>query len=760
MDTPIKVFLSHASANFEKMKEMADYLESLGLICWYAPRNIDKGNNYLVDIVDAIDQVDVVILLHSKEVHHSKFVYREIEYADQMNKLILPILIDDAPIAKELILIVRSMQMTFLHEFPSIPQAIDVLYERMLTYKLEAEQGDVSKDWLQSIGKPILQKSSTGHTATAFLIKDSRLETLRRVYVPVSHFQEVEEQLHKEHLTVLQHTERVGKFSTGINLLLQQEVEQMIEFLPTLSMLDLLNMPFKPKTGYIMDHANLDFFEKSTLTMWEELQDTIQRAGSYVVITTDDSDLPEWLVSKKIERPKDTKLMLVNHAKESGLYTLSESLLEELEPYIEKLLPHEIASIPEKLEKVIDGTLHVEEMIDQLQSQIDVRVKNWFEKNGQSLPLVAQYVTLAILQDVPEKTLMDASKLMEECLKPSWPQGQENVSFLTDEARLSLLNAERISKKVNSDMGYIKIDCIRMKNDEEAEHILIQFWEQFRFERVQFLSWFHTYLAQAKKTVMSTIEHALTSLASHDLPAVRQELLQDWAKHDQTIYRLTTVKILSELIKKDLYVQQIMNLVTSWSSQRNNHALQWTASAAIGSEIGVLLYPKSLKLLQKSFLSNPSALRNMTRQSYTKLFHAGIEQRDYTESFLQHFHSWQQESDQRKYLHFIYSVLRSARFELLSALSADQVQQYLAPFIVEALLDSKSKRLAEEWLTSTVNRYPEKLVPLMLTLLYHDQYAVSERAKLWLKNGMTSTNKQRYAELYENMMEYKGRMTK
>ncbi len=79
--------------------------------------------------------------------------------------------------------------------------------------------------------------------------------------------------------------------------------------------------------------------------------------------------------------------------------------------------------------------------------------------------------------------------------------------------------------------------------------------------------------------------------------------------------------------------------------------------------------------------------------------------------------------------------------------------------MVEALLDSKTKRLALEFLTATVIRQPKKLALLMLNLLYHNHYAVSERAKMWLKDGMKTTNKQRYAQLFEEMMEQKGRIT-
>ncbi|MBM7606352.1 hypothetical protein JOC75_004400 [Metabacillus crassostreae] len=757
MTNKLKIFLSHASVNFPVMKEIADILEGLGYICWYAPRNIAKGNNYLVDIVDAIEQMDVVILLHSKEVHESKYVYREIEYADQMNKLILPVLIDDAPIAKQLVLIIRSMQMTSLLDFPSISEAAAVLNSRLVAYQLESQQQEVSTDWVQSLGTPIISKHYALNSTTAFLLKNERIEQLKRVYVPVENFEEAQKSLSENHVTILQNAERTGKYSTGINLLLHQNVEQIIEILPTITPVDLLKMPLQHNTGYIIDKVSLGFYENLIPVMWDQLFQAFREANSYLILSTEDSELPDWIEVFTIYPPVDKITVLIKHGEEAGLQNIEGTIIDRIEPFLEKLLPYEISDISKKIVNVVQGTLTMVEMVEQFQGHVEDRVAKWFEQNGQSLSLVANYVTLAILKEVPEKTLLEASKLMEAYLQESWQFGQD-TTFLSDDVRLDLLQAKRFSKKVNSDMGYISVEHIKLTRPDEADIMLAQFWTHYRFSRNAVFAWFNEYLEKAKKAALPEMNSALTVLASYDLASVRQELLQQWAKHDNTLYRLAAVRILTNLIKSGHYVQEVINLVNSWSSQRNNHNLQWTAASALGSEIGVFLYPKTLQLLQKTFLTNPASLRHIVGQSYINLFKLGSNQRDYVIAYLQHFQSWlTEEQYPAKLLHFYFSIIRRNRYELTSILSKEEITEHIGPFVSTSLKSSKTKRSGEQFITNAVAHFPQKLAPLMISLLYNDDRAVSERAKDLLKVNMMKQNNTAFNDLYEEMMSVKGR---
>lgn len=401
-----------------------------------------------------------------------------------------------------------------------------------------------------------------------------------------------------------------------------------------------------------------------------------------------------------------------------------------------------------------------ETMISQLQSQVEERVNHWYHEHGHSLSLVSQYVTLAILKEVPEKTFMEASTLMAQHLQPLWIQGNEQA-FLTDGERLNILHAERLTKKTNTDIGYMPVDYIQLSNKDEADIILTLFWEQLRFARPALLSWFDEYIAKAKKSEHTVLHEALTVIAK-DLQTVRQELLQKWAMHDNIFYRLTVVKVLTKLITSNQYVQEIINLLKSWSAQRNNLALQWTATVALGSEIGIFLYPNTFTYLQKSYLSNPKALRHPAKQSFTNLLKLGSLNVDYEEAFYQQFGDWllaEQEKREEpfEFLHFFFSIIRSDVQSLVHTQTADQIQKHLTPFLIEALKYSKTKRLGEEFLTMAATEQPKKIAPLVLTLLYHENRSVGERTKNWLKIRMSTQNRQPFTELYEEMMEEQKR---
>ena len=64
-DTSAKrsVFISHASKNFKVADNIRDILETRGVSCWIAPRDIQPGQQYGASIVDGISASSVFLLL-------------------------------------------------------------------------------------------------------------------------------------------------------------------------------------------------------------------------------------------------------------------------------------------------------------------------------------------------------------------------------------------------------------------------------------------------------------------------------------------------------------------------------------------------------------------------------------------------------------------------------------------------------------------------------------------------------------------------
>ena len=95
MNNKYDLFISYAKKNFETAQYVVDRLESKGLKCFIAPRDIKTGANYAVEIVSAISDATAVLLVFSQESDKSGYVLREINSAVSRNKTIIPMKIEE-----------------------------------------------------------------------------------------------------------------------------------------------------------------------------------------------------------------------------------------------------------------------------------------------------------------------------------------------------------------------------------------------------------------------------------------------------------------------------------------------------------------------------------------------------------------------------------------------------------------------------------------------------------------------------------------
>ena len=97
-----EVFISYS----RKDKDIADFvshvLKENGIGYWIDKEGIYSSSNYKELIVDAIEVSKAVIFISSENSNTSINVIREIGYAVNMNKPVLPLMLDDAPYAKSI----------------------------------------------------------------------------------------------------------------------------------------------------------------------------------------------------------------------------------------------------------------------------------------------------------------------------------------------------------------------------------------------------------------------------------------------------------------------------------------------------------------------------------------------------------------------------------------------------------------------------------------------------------------------------------
>ncbi len=97
-----QVFISYSRKDKEKVDGIKALLDKHGIPYWIDKEGIFSGENYKEVIVDAIEVAKVVIFVSSAHSNASINVVRELGYAVQQRKTIIPVLLDDSLFAKSI----------------------------------------------------------------------------------------------------------------------------------------------------------------------------------------------------------------------------------------------------------------------------------------------------------------------------------------------------------------------------------------------------------------------------------------------------------------------------------------------------------------------------------------------------------------------------------------------------------------------------------------------------------------------------------
>ncbi|MFW3147284.1 MAG: toll/interleukin-1 receptor domain-containing protein [Thermoplasmatota archaeon] len=89
------VFVSYSSADKDIALKVCESIETMGVDCWIAPRDVLPGMNYGKAIIQAINTCKVMVLVYSSHSDSSQQVLREVERAVSKNVFIIPIRIEN-----------------------------------------------------------------------------------------------------------------------------------------------------------------------------------------------------------------------------------------------------------------------------------------------------------------------------------------------------------------------------------------------------------------------------------------------------------------------------------------------------------------------------------------------------------------------------------------------------------------------------------------------------------------------------------------
>jgi hypothetical protein len=124
--TPRGVFVSYSQPDRKAAFGIVEWLESHGIDCWIAPRDVRPASDWAEEIIDAIAGARVMVLVFSASANNSPQVRREVERAVHRQVAVLPFRVEDVQPARSLEYFLSSQ-----HWLDAFPPPLEPHYRRL-----------------------------------------------------------------------------------------------------------------------------------------------------------------------------------------------------------------------------------------------------------------------------------------------------------------------------------------------------------------------------------------------------------------------------------------------------------------------------------------------------------------------------------------------------------------------------------------------------------------------------------------------------
>jgi 5'-deoxynucleotidase YfbR-like HD superfamily hydrolase len=125
------VFISYASKEIDSANLVYSYLEGNGINCWIASRNIQGGESFAEQIVDAIHECSAFVMIASETSNNSVHVSNELSLALGESKKIIPFRIQNFTLSKNNTYFLQQAQ--WINAFPDMNGALKQLLNAVRT---------------------------------------------------------------------------------------------------------------------------------------------------------------------------------------------------------------------------------------------------------------------------------------------------------------------------------------------------------------------------------------------------------------------------------------------------------------------------------------------------------------------------------------------------------------------------------------------------------------------------------------------------
>jgi formylglycine-generating enzyme required for sulfatase activity len=174
------VFISYSSKDKPAADAVCVTLESRGIRCWYAPRDIPAGSTWARSIPTAIRGSRVMILVFSRHANASEWVAREVNQAINDRLLLIPMRIEDVPPSDDMEFYLRTRH--WLDAFaPPLDRHLTVLATQVANY-LSSLPGPSGQERAAAPPRPVAPTALDGPVAQSEAGGPADLpECLRRI---------------------------------------------------------------------------------------------------------------------------------------------------------------------------------------------------------------------------------------------------------------------------------------------------------------------------------------------------------------------------------------------------------------------------------------------------------------------------------------------------------------------------------------------------------------------------------------------------
>jgi TIR domain len=124
-----EVFVSYSQSDRDSAIELVAWVESSGIECWMAPRDISPAADWAAEIIEAIAAAKVMVLVFSASTNNSPQVRREVERAVHKGVSVLPFRVEDVLPSKSLEYFLSSQ-----HWLDAFPPPREPHYERLCAH--------------------------------------------------------------------------------------------------------------------------------------------------------------------------------------------------------------------------------------------------------------------------------------------------------------------------------------------------------------------------------------------------------------------------------------------------------------------------------------------------------------------------------------------------------------------------------------------------------------------------------------------------